>query len=151
MAAIITFPGDDDTLRYAKDAGIFVPGIDSEVESTRQRFTREEVLASEPTVIFCFGQSNAANHGLGRYRPKNRVFCFNPLDCAFYLAEDPIPGATGDDGSPWSRLGDLLIDSGYANSLLLVSIAVGGTVIAGWVGGDAGQGLVFSIRRATRP
>ena len=143
------FPGDDDSLAYARDAGVFIPDIDWEVEYSRKRFSRAEVMSKDPAVIFCFGQSNAANHGMGSYTPRQSVYCFNPMDCEYYLAEDPIPGATGSDGSPWGRLGDLLVEGGHARSVVFISIAFGGTFASDWApGGGPARRLALAMQRA---
>lgn len=143
------FPGDDCTVAYAKDAGVFIADIDWEVAQSRKRYGRAEVMARDPAVILCFGQSNAANHGMGSYRPRHPVFCFNPMDCGFYLAEDPIPGATGSDGSPWGRLGDMLVQDGIVRSVVFISVAFGGTYCSDWApGGGPARRLALAIERA---
>lgn len=85
------------------------------------------------TVIFTFGQSNAANHGQTRYKPENEVF--NYFGGKVYEGRDPLAGPTGDGGSVWTRLADKMIDAGLAESVTIVPIAVGATEIACWAEG----------------
>jgi hypothetical protein len=60
------------------------------------------------------------------------VFNFNPFDGLCYRACDPLLGATGDGGSPWCILGDALIADGFARSILLCPLSVGGSTVAEW-------------------
>jgi hypothetical protein len=86
-------------------------------------------------VALVFGQSNAANHGETRYASRHRVYNFFDGKC--YEASDPLLGAEGHKGSVWTRLGDKLIDANLYDSVLFVSIAVGGTSVKRWsVHGD---------------
>jgi hypothetical protein len=48
------------------------------------------------------------------------------------LARDPLLGATGEGASVWTRLGKRLLDAGYADAVVLVPIAVGGSSIRQW-------------------
>jgi hypothetical protein len=58
----------------------------------RRPVPRVEVL--DPAVCLIAGQSNAANHGQGRFTAQNNVFNFNPFDGQLYQAADPLLGAT---------------------------------------------------------
>ena len=60
------------------------------------------------------------------------VFNFNPFDGLCYQACDPLLGATGDGGSPWCILADALIADGFARSILLCPLSVGGSTVAEW-------------------
>lgn len=82
------------------------------------------------TVIFTFGQSNAANHGQTLYSPHNQVM--NYYAGELYEAKDPLIGATGNRGCVWTRLADKMIDSGLAEKVTIISIAIGATDIASW-------------------
>lgn len=92
-------------------------------------------LRKDTPVILIMGQSNAANYGETRYRPKAAVYNFNWMDGRCYRAEDPLLGATGNNGSIWSRLGDTVIAQGGFREILFVPIAVGGTAVRDWAGG----------------
>jgi hypothetical protein len=47
----------------------------------------------------------------------------------------PLLGATGDGGNPWCILGDALITDGFAQSILLYLLSVGGSTVAEWASG----------------
>lgn len=84
-------------------------------------------------VFFTFGQSNAANWGQTRHQCKHPVYNF--FEGAIYRARDPLLGAGGEGGSPWTRLGDMLIERNMADNVLIVPIAVGSTTVAQWAKG----------------
>jgi len=83
-------------------------------------------------VIVVVGQSNAANHGAGRYAATKRVDNFNVYDGRCYRAADPLLGASGDGGNFATRLGDKLIDAGLFDRVILAPIAMGGTTVEQW-------------------
>ncbi len=83
-------------------------------------------------VIVVVGQSNAANHGAGRYAASRRVDNFNVYDGKCYRATDPLLGASGDGGNFATRLGDKLIDAGLFDRVILAPIAMGGTTVEQW-------------------
>jgi hypothetical protein len=83
-------------------------------------------------VLVIVGQSNAANHGAGRYVAKGRVDNFNIYDGKSYHAADPLLGASGDGGNFATRLGDKLIDAGLFDRVILAPIAMGGTTVEQW-------------------
>ena len=81
-------------------------------------------------VALAFGQSNSGNHGETIYKPQKPVYNFFRGRC--YKAEDPLLGPTGDKGSVWSRLGDMLIAEGLYDAVILIPIGVGTTTIEQW-------------------
>jgi hypothetical protein len=83
-------------------------------------------------VILTLGQSNAANESTLAYQPGEGVFNFNFFDGKCYVARDPLLGASGQEGSVWSRLGDQLIRAGVYERVLIAPIAVGGTRVHTW-------------------
>jgi hypothetical protein len=84
-------------------------------------------------VALALGQSNTGNHGETLYRPRRDVVNLFRDTC--YRAEDPLLGPTGDRGSIWTRLGDLLINAGMFDRVVIIPIGVGSTAIADWVPG----------------
>jgi hypothetical protein len=100
-------------------------------------------------VALTFGQSNSANYGETRYTPARAVYNFYEGKC--YKAADPLLGATGDKGSVWTRLGDMLIDNGLYSHVIFVTIGVGGTSVARWTtNGDLFQRIVKAKRQLDR-
>ena len=88
-------------------------------------------------IALTFGQSNAGNYGQHPYTPHNAAV-YNYYKGQLYTAKDPLFGATRSTGggSVWSRLGDMLIDSGLYSKVIIIPIAVGGSAIERWVNGD---------------
>jgi Carbohydrate esterase, sialic acid-specific acetylesterase len=101
---------------------------------------RQEVdcasIREDAAILLIMGQSNAANSGETRYRTQHDVINYNWVDGKCYHAEDPLLGTDGDGGTIWTRLGDDLIESGSYKQVVLVDIAVSGTRIRMWAGGE---------------
>src|SRR6516164_4584185 len=141
------FEGDDGTVEYAKVSGVYVDGAEAPVAEDR---LVAPILANSPgtVVILTFGQSNAANSCEERYAPRGAVHVFNIFDMKYYRAIDPLPGASDAGGSVWGRLGDRLIDAGFARSVLLVPIAFGATYVEDWApGAQRYRRLMFALHR----
>lgn len=87
-------------------------------------------------VYITAGQSNAGNNGSPEYTPTNDIVSAWNGD-VWRHAYDPQPIATSGfgKGSPWSRLGDLLVAK-ESVPIGFVSVAVGGTRIDQWVPGS---------------
>lgn len=111
-------------------------------------FTRGEQADCHPAitmmdtaVLLVMGQSNAANFGQTKYGAS----CSNAINFYngnFYPLEDPLHGATGDKGSVWSRLGDLLIQKGFAKVVIIAPVAIGGTTLQTWKPGGMNNHLI---------
>jgi hypothetical protein len=130
--------------RDAIETGVYLLGVDSSDLSERVQVPREEI--GNPAVFLIIGQSNAGNHGQTRFSAEEAVFNFNPFNGLCYRARDPLLGTTGDGGSPWCLLGDALIRSGFARSILLCPLSVGGATVAEWApGGPYHQRLTYGI------
>lgn len=98
-------------------------------------------------VALAFGQSNSGNHGETLYRPELSVYNFFSGRC--YRAEDPLLGATGDRGSVWTRMGDLLIRQKLYERVVIIPIGVGTTVIEQWSPeGYLHRRIIDAIRRS---
>jgi Carbohydrate esterase, sialic acid-specific acetylesterase len=130
--------------QHAMDSGVYLRSVDSSHVGVRLPVTREQV--GDACVLLILGQSNGANHGETRSTANRAVFNFNPFDGLCYRACDPLLGATGEGGSPWCILGDALIADGFAQSILLCSLAVGGSTVAEWApGGTYHHRLTYGI------
>jgi len=82
-------------------------------------------------VFIVAGQSNSANHGDYPLAPADpRVSSWGPSDWRF--GQDPQPAATGNGGSPWPALGDLLANR-YDVPIGFLSVGYGGTKVDRWV------------------
>jgi len=89
---------------------------------------------SRNAVILGLGQSNIANEcdPNALYVAKGAVYNFNFFDGKCYAAKDPLLGYSHDRSNLMTRLGDLLVERGNYQSVLLVPIAHGGTFISEW-------------------
>lgn len=100
----------------------------------------KNILYSDSTaILFTFGQSNAANYGQGFYIPHKQVF--NYFNGNLYTAKEPLLGASGPGCSVWTRLADMLIDSGLYNKVVLIPIGIDGASIDCWVNGICNNNL----------
>ncbi|PZQ97806.1 MAG: hypothetical protein DI533_11645 [Cereibacter sphaeroides] len=87
---------------------------------------------AESLVVVTGGQSNAAN-AISSYfasDPADRVYAW--YDGACHVARDPLPGATGADGSLWTNLG---VELGRAvdRPVVLINGAISATQYADWL------------------
>jgi len=123
--------------KYIPDIIIFLkPETSAEKpfqESTRTPVDMNNIKTGRVMFALVIGQSNAANYGEILYRSKHSVY--NYYDGRLYIAEDPLLGASGTKGSVWGMLGDSLIEKGYCDKVIFVSIAVGSTSIGCWSDG----------------
>lgn len=95
----------------------------------------------DTAVLLVLGQSNAANFGETLYS----ALCPNALNFyngTLYPLADPVKGATGNGGSVWSRLGDMLISKGLARVVIIAPASIGGTTIETWMPGGMNNHLI---------
>jgi hypothetical protein len=104
------------------------------IRRTRNRFSRLDRLfhRRDCALFVVLGQSNAANHGSRCHVSRADVYALDLADLRCVRAADPLPGASGEGGSIWSKLGDLLIARGLCRSAVFLSIAEAGTFVADW-------------------
>lgn len=95
------------------------------------RIERACVPVSDRTaIIVVHGQSNAANYGNTRYTAREAVDNFDPASGKCFAAADPLLGTDGAGGNFSTRLGDLLIQTGRYDRVILVPIAVEGASLS---------------------
>ncbi|SLM48389.1 conserved exported protein of unknown function [Nitrospira japonica] len=112
--------------------------------SSREEVPLSPISDRHTMVALVLGQSNAANHGESRWVSTQRVYNF--YQGKLYHAEDPLLGATGDRGSVWTRLGDLLVTDGDYDAVIFVAIAVGSSAVSQWApGGDLSSHLQATL------
>lgn len=91
-------------------------------------------------VFVTAGQSNAACFGSPPQRPDDdRVSAYTLASRTWRWAADPQPdisGGMGTGGSPWPRLGSLLLESNQV-PVGFIGLAYGGTSVAQWAPGTA--------------
>jgi hypothetical protein len=148
------YPDDDFTLGYTFRRDIFVPGEGNEAEAPADAPDvpwRELFCDRDCGVFLVLGQSNAANHGERTYSPKHAVYSFDFLRFRCVRADDPLGGASGNGGSIWSRLGDLLVERGVYRSVLFVPLAFGGNFVADLIPGGSRHGrTTLALSRLTK-
>lgn len=84
-------------------------------------------------VFLTAGQSNSANHGGPPQKPVDeRVSACDWQTGQWRHADDPQPGASGINGSPWPLLGDLLAGK-FDVPVGFLSAGMGGTEVAWWL------------------
>lgn len=126
IAGMLLAPGD----RQTDLAGLPPP----------PRVERPCAIASGRTaIIVVHGQSNAANHGSARHTAREAVDNFDPATGKCFAAADPLLGTDGIGGSFATRLGDILIQAGRYDRVILVPLARGGASLAFL--NDEGAGL----------
>jgi len=92
------------------------------------------ILAENTLVAFVFGQSNSANHGGERYISKDKNV-LNYFDGKFYIAADPLLGATGFSGNVWTNVGNKIVENKIADNVVLIPAGVGATSVKEWQDG----------------
>jgi Carbohydrate esterase, sialic acid-specific acetylesterase len=136
-----TWPADDHTLDYAVSRGVYVPGNEVEINQHRAFVPWRHLFDDHNCGVFLIlGQSNAANHGAGKHTAQQRSYCLDFLRMRCYIADDPLPGASGNEGSVWSQLGDMIIEGKMFQNVLFVPLAFGGSFISDWVAGGSMYG-----------
>jgi hypothetical protein len=95
--------------------------------------------SGQTAVIVIHGQSNAGNYGSSRYAARETVDNFDPASGRCFAAVDPLLGADGAGGNFATRLGDILIQSGHYNRVILVPIAVTGASLSALNNEHAGR------------
>src|SRR5262245_53922583 len=132
--------------QHALDSGVYLPGVDASHVGDRRPVARTDM--GDPAVLLIIGQSNGGNHGDTLFAAGEAVFNFNPFDGLYYRARDPLLGATGEGGTPWCLLADGLIRDGFADSILLCPLNVGGASVGEWApGGPYHHRLSYAVAR----
>lgn len=86
----------------------------------------------QPFVLLVAGQSNAANHGQPRARAGRGAYAL--ASQGLYPLIDPLPGASGSGGSPWTRWAALYQARHPARDVIVAAVAQGSSAAADWVG-----------------
>jgi len=86
--------------------------------------------SGKTAIIVVHGQSNAANYGSSRYTAREAVDNFDPATGKCFAAADPLLGTDGAGGSFATRLGDILIEAGRYDRVIIIPIARGSSSIS---------------------
>ena len=92
-------------------------------------------------VAFAFGQSNSANHGDEKFRAPSPAVA-NFWNGKYFAAEDPLLGASGDGGSPWTLMANKLIEARAFDDVILIAAGVGAASVQAWSTGGGLNGML---------
>jgi hypothetical protein len=96
---------------------------------------KDKIVNGDKTmIVLTFGQSNSANYGLGTYTCKNQEI-YNYYKGDLYKAKEPLLGADGGACSVWTRVADMLIDSGLYKKVVIIPCGIGSTSVGCWDNG----------------
>jgi hypothetical protein len=88
-------------------------------------------------VLLLLGQSNAGNHGGQRFRSEHGAKVVNFFGGQCFVSVSPLLGSDGTLGEYWTQLGNLLVDSGAFDEVVLARATLSGSEISRWApGGD---------------
>ena len=87
-------------------------------------------VSGKTAIIVVHGKSNAANYGSARHAAREAVDNFDPASGKCFAAADPLLGTDGMGGSFATRLGDILIQAGRYDRVILVPLARGGASLS---------------------
>ena len=94
-------------------------------------------------VLLLMGQSNAGNHAGQRFRSEHGGAVLNFFDGQCYVAASPLLGSDGTSGEYWTQLGNLLLDRGSFDQVLLAPVAISGSEVSRWApGGDLNGAMI---------
>jgi hypothetical protein len=102
-------------------------------------------------VLLLIGQSNAGNHGGQRFGSEHGEAIVNFFDGQCYVAASPLLGSDGTSGEYWTQLGNLLLDRGTFDKVVLAPLAVSGSEVSRWAhGGDLNTIMIETAGRLQR-
>jgi Carbohydrate esterase, sialic acid-specific acetylesterase len=102
-------------------------------------------------VLLLIGQSNAGNHAGQRYRSEHGETLVNFFDGQCYVAASPLLGSDGISGEYWTRLGNLLLDRGSFDRVILAPASISGSEVSRWApGGDLNAAMIDTVSQLRR-
>jgi hypothetical protein len=81
-------------------------------------------------VLLLIGQSNAGNHGGQRFHSEHDEKVVNFFDGRCYISASPLLGSDGIGGEYWTQLGNLLLDRGSFDQVILAPAAITGSEVS---------------------
>jgi hypothetical protein len=87
-------------------------------------------VSGKTAIIIVHGQSNAGNFGSTRHTAREAVDNFDPATGKCFAAADPLLGTDGMGGNFATRLGDILIQAGRYDRVIIVPVALSSTSIS---------------------
>lgn len=102
-------------------------------------------------VLLLIGQSNAGNHGGQRFRSEHGEKIVNFFDGRCYVAASPLLGSDGIGGEYWTQLGNLLLERGSFDQVVLAPVSISGSEVSRWgAGGDLNAIMTDTASRLQR-
>jgi Carbohydrate esterase, sialic acid-specific acetylesterase len=102
-------------------------------------------------VLLLIGQSNAGNHAGQRFRSEHGETVVNFFDGRCYVAASPLLGSDGTSGEYWTELGNLLLDRGSFDQVVLAPAAISGAEVSRWApGGDLNGAMIDTASQLQR-
>jgi len=97
-------------------------------------------------VLLLIGQSNAGNHAGQRFHSEHGDAVVNFFDGQCYVAASPLLGSDGISGEYWTQLGNLLLDRGSFDRVVLAPAAITGSEVSRWApGGDLNGAMIDTV------
>jgi hypothetical protein len=138
-----TVPAPDDLYTFDQ-AGRLASGDHKKAAACPQQTDRTAVL-------LLMGQSNAGNHGGQRFRSEHGEKVVNFFEGRCYVAASPLLGSDGIGGEYWTQLGNLLLDRGSFDQVVLAPVSITGSEISRWVpGGDLNEAMTDTASQLQR-
>lgn len=111
---------------------------------------KDKVISGDKVMVFlAFGQSNSADYGSGIYKCKNSEI-YNYYKGDLYHAEEPLLGPDGAGSSVWTRVADMLIDSGVYKKVIIIPCGIGSTAVKCWADGPCKIKLEATLNDLTK-
>jgi hypothetical protein len=102
-------------------------------------------------VLLLIGQSNAGNHGGQRFQSEHGGKVVNFFDGRCYVAASPLLGSDGIGGEYWTQLGNLLLDRGSFDHVVLTPVSISGSEVSRWgLGGDLNAIMIDAASQVQR-
>lgn len=95
-------------------------------------------------VLLLIGQSNAGNHAGQRFGSEHGERVINFFDGRCYVAASPLLGSDGNNGEYWTELGNLLVDRGSFDRVVLAPVAISGSEVSRWASGGDLNGIMIN-------
>lgn len=99
-----------------------------------KREVARPAIGPRTMVAFAFGQSNSANHGGEKFAAASDAV-LNYWDGRYFVAEDPLLGASGLQGGPWTLMANKLVADKTFDSVVLEAAGISATTVRDWAAG----------------
>lgn len=91
-------------------------------------------ITARTMVAFVFGQSNSANHGGEKFAAASDAV-LNYWDGRYFIAADPLLGASGLQGGPWTLMANELVAAKTFDTVILEAAGISASTARDWAAG----------------